>query len=180
MFRHFLGDRYDGSPLRGPINCNDAGGSSGQEKPSDQLEENRQANQQPDVSIVEKNDSVVKDAEKKSGDGNTQVQEFIKSVKKLRDSRESHTMTQQIPQCELNDPSSDTEEERPNGECHRSNFEEILNFYLLTQNNLNKLKKLIGVTPKTFSNPNDSTIRLAAHSKERCISACHRQRSTLR
>lgn len=110
MYKEWLGDKYDGTPLRAPLTAQTSALPSAQ--PS----------VQPNVSIIEDADPNTsrKDNEKRAGDGSTQVQEFFNSIKKCRDSRPSHTTTQQLSKCKLNDSSEeDNEEELANGECFR-------------------------------------------------------------
>lgn len=107
MYRAILGDGYDGTPLRAPLSAQTS------------VQSSAQPSAQPSVSNVLDSDTSRKDTEKKGGDGNTQVLEFFNSIKKCRDSRPSHTTTQQLSKCKLNDSTSDNEEEHTNGQCFR-------------------------------------------------------------
>lgn len=94
MYREGLGDKYDGTPLRAPSTASSSA----------------QLNAPVNVEVAD-----TKDAEKKEGDGSTQVREFFNSIKKCRDSRPSRISTQQLTKSKDDDTLSDTDEEIPNG-----------------------------------------------------------------
>ncbi|XP_037044604.1 DNA topoisomerase 2-binding protein 1 isoform X3 [Bradysia coprophila] len=99
MYRKFLGKDYDGTPLRAPIN-------QGSEKENPQ--ENHEIAPQPASTVVEQ-DNATAGQEKGSGDGATQVINFMKEVEgiKNRSSRTSCPSTQQMP---THDSPTDEEE----------------------------------------------------------------------
>ncbi|KAJ6644278.1 DNA topoisomerase 2-binding protein 1 [Pseudolycoriella hygida] len=105
IYRGFLGDKYEGTPLRAPkIPCTNTSMAS----------ENIENPTNTSVSVANnENDDKPSESEKTGGDGSTQVREFFNSIKKCRESRPSHTDTQQIA-ISKQKVNVETEEELPN------------------------------------------------------------------
>lgn len=107
MYRKFLGENYDGTPLRAP-----ADQSSGKEIP----QESTPTTPQTSVSNVPEDDNGTKGQGKVQSDGHTQVQEFMRTIKSIK-TRESRSSSEQIPQNE-SPPDMEYEQRKDtNGEC---------------------------------------------------------------
>ncbi|KAG4077548.1 hypothetical protein HA402_002975 [Bradysia odoriphaga] len=117
VWRKFLGDDYTGTPLRAPVE------STPLRAPVESRKEDPQENQP--VSNVVEQDNATAGQEKTSGDGATQVINFINEVKGIKN-RSSRTSCPATQKMSTHDSPTDGDEEENPKEQHEQHDEQMV------------------------------------------------------